>query len=435
MSWEMVVLSIVIVLMLFALMKEVVAPAFIVASVLGVLLITGILTTEEALSGFANEGMMTVALLFVAAGAVQRSGLIDQLIKGWLQKSRSLFDSKLRIFVPIAIISAFLNNMPIVVTFAPIIKRWCEKRNLAPSKFLIPLSYVTILGGTITLIGTSTNLVVHGMMLSYGLEGFSLFTLSIVGIPITIVGLIYILTIGMRLLPSYPIEHALEREEAASLDSMMAVYSPNKLCAKTLALQKLNKRRAWLALTIFVSMVLTVGLGWLSMFKAMVVAVILMYALGIVKPQQMLKSMQFQVLLIIACSLSIGIALTKTGLAQWVAKGLFVAGESYGVMAMITLLYLLTSLFTEFLTNSAAAAMMFPIGYELSQVLEFDATGFAVLIAVAASASFITPIGYQTNLIVYNLGRYRFIDFVKIGTPLNLLVMFMTVMIVYYCYV
>lgn len=435
MTWEMIVVSISIVIMLVALMKEMASPGFIIAAVLAILLITGILTPEEAFSGFSNEGMLTVALLFIVAGAVQHSGLIDRMIESWLQKSRSIGGSKWRLFIPIAMMSAFLNNTPIVVTFAPIIKSWCEKRGLASSKFLIPLSYVTIMGGTITLIGTSTNLVVHGMMLSYGLEGFSLFTLSMVGIPITIVGLIYILTIGMRILPSYPIDHSLEKEEAASLDSMMAVYAADgKHSARLLPLHKRNKLKGWSTLVIFIMMVLLVALGWLSMIKAMLVAVLVMFALKIIGPQDMFKSLQFQVLLIIACSLSIGIALTKTGMAQWVAKWLSAAGEHYGLIAIIFMLYGLTSLFTEFLTNSAAAAMMFPIGYELSQVLELNATGMAVLIAIAASASFITPIGYQTNLIVYNMGRYRFNDFVKVGSPLSLLIMITTVTIVYYYY-
>src|SRR5699024_7530228 len=109
--------------------------------------------------------------------------------------------SMLRFFLPISLFSAFLNNTPIVATFTPIIKSWCVDRRIAPSKFLIPLSYVTILGGMITLMGTSTNLVVHGLMLDLGLEGFSFFTLASVGIPVTVIGLIYLFTIGYRLLP------------------------------------------------------------------------------------------------------------------------------------------------------------------------------------------------------------------------------------------
>src|SRR5699024_5163249 len=175
----------------------------IIFSVLVILLVTGIITPKEALSGFSNEGMLTIALLFIVAGAIQKSGLIEQLMEKWLKNSRIDFGSMFRFFIPVALCSAFLNNTPIVVTLTPIIKSGCEKRGISPSKFLIPLSYITILGGTMTLIGTSTNMVVHGMLLDYGLKGFSLFTLSIVGIPLTVVGFVYLFTLGIKILPDY----------------------------------------------------------------------------------------------------------------------------------------------------------------------------------------------------------------------------------------
>src|SRR5699024_9660018 len=149
--------------MFTVLILELVRTDIVFFSVLVILLLTDILTIDEALSGFANEGVQTVALLFIVAGSVQKSGLIDRLIKKWLLNIRTRISSMLRFFLPISLFSAFLNNTPIVATFTPIIKSWCVDRRIAPSKFLIPLSYVTILGGMITLMGTSTNLVVHGL--------------------------------------------------------------------------------------------------------------------------------------------------------------------------------------------------------------------------------------------------------------------------------
>ena len=187
---EMIIVLVLIVMMLVCLILEIARPAMIIFTVLVVLLLTGILTPREALSGFSNEGMLTVALLFIVAGAVQKSGMTDYIAEKWLRKSRTETGAMVRFFVPISMLSAFLNNTPIVVTFTPTIKNWCEERGIAPSKFLIPLSYATILGGTITLMGTSTNIVVHGMLLEYGLDGFSLFTLSVVGIPVTVCGFV-----------------------------------------------------------------------------------------------------------------------------------------------------------------------------------------------------------------------------------------------------
>ena len=225
MSWEMVLVLTLIIGMLVCLILEVARPGMIIFSVLVIFLVSGILTPKEALSGFSNEGMLTIGLLFIVAGAVQKSGVIDHITERWLEKSQSYSGAMVRFLVPISMISAFLNNTPIVVTFTPIIKNWCEKRGISPSKFLIPLSYATILGGTITLMGTATNLVVHGMLLEYGLDGFSMFTITVVGIPVTIVGLLYLFTVGKKLLPNHKGFRQQVKEDAKEYIAEMNVES------------------------------------------------------------------------------------------------------------------------------------------------------------------------------------------------------------------
>ncbi|WP_261131479.1 SLC13 family permease [Bacillus sp. Marseille-Q3570] len=587
MSVEMIFVFIMIVVMLAALLFEVARPDMIIFSVVVIFLITGLLTPEEALKGFSNQGMLTVALLFIVAGAVQKHGIIDQIMKRWLNKSRSVRGSMLRFFLPLPLFSAFLNNTPIVVTFTPIIKKWCEDRGIAPSKFLIPLSYVTILGGTITLMGTSTNLVVHGMLLDNDLEGFTLFQLAIVGISITIIGFIYLFTVGYRLLPNHlgfreqviadsreyiaemtvqpnfaflnqsvqkaglrdlkglylieiirgeerisPVRSTtiiqtgdrliftglistiadlqnikglsletgsdleLEDLKNGSIQLVEAVVShQSSLLAKTikqsqfrsrfdagvLAVHRNNERikskigdiilrpgdtlllltgsdfirkyqqssdfyvvssldaptnlhenpkKGWLTIGLLVAMILLVTLGVLSMFKAMALAVFLLIVTKMITPEEAKKYVQFNVLLLIASAFGVGAAMTKSGLAEWLAKGLLTLGEPFGLFVILLLVYLLTNIFTELITNSAAAVLMLPIGLELASSLAVSYMGFAVIIAIAASASFITPIGYQTNLIVYGPGGYKFKDYIKVGTPLSLLVMVITVTIV-----
>lgn len=588
MSLEMILVLALIVVMLVCLVLEVARPGMIIFSTLVCLLITGILTPKEALSGFSNEGMITIALLFIVAGAVQKSGVIDQMMGNWLENSRTQTGSMVRFFVPIAMLSAFLNNTPIVVTCTPIIKNWCEEHGISPSRFLIPLSYVTILGGTITLMGTSTNIVVHGMLLDYGLEGFSLFTPAIVGVPLTLIGLIYLFTFGQRLLPDHKgfrqqvkedvkeyiaemyVEtsffHVNESVKKAGLRDLNGLYlveiirpaervSPvrnstiiqagdrliftgkiatiaelqkihglklrtgtnlelddlkngttslieavishqSELLSKSIkqsqfrsrydagviAIHRNNERilsrvgdiilkpgdsllllagmdfiekyqqsddfyvvsrldtpktlaqnfrKGWFSIALLMVMIICVAMGWLTMLKAMALAVVILLFTKVIAAEEAMRSMQFHVLLVIASSLGIGAAMTKTGLAAWIATGIMTVGESLGIIAVLILMYALTNLFTELITNSAAAVLMLPIGLEMADSLERDPMGFAVLVAIAASASFITPIGYQTNLIVYGPGGYKFIDYVKVGTPLSLLVMVTSVTVIY----
>ncbi len=586
---EMIIVLLLIVMMLLGLLLEIAKPGLIIFLVLAILLLLGIITPEEALSGFSNEGMLIIALLFIVAGAVQESGMIDGAIEKWLEKSKTEQESKIRFFVPIAGLSAFLNNTPIVVAFTPIIKNWCEKRGIAPSKFLIPLSYVTILGGTITLMGTSTNIVVHGMLLDYGFEGFSLFTITVVGIPVTVVGMLYLLTIGNRLLPDHKgfsqrvkedvkeyiaelqveksfqyINHSVEKAGLRDLNGLylieiirrngrvspvrnstiiqagdrliftgqistiaelqnivgltletgtnvelddlkngntflveavvshhssllsksikqsqfrsrydagvIAVHRKNEkiqskvgdivlkpgdtllLLAGEDFIQKykqsddfyvvsrletpklLNKNnfQGLCSIAILLVMIILVAVGVLSMLKAMALAVIILLISGMISAEEIKGYVQFHVLLIIACSLGIGTAMTKTGLAQWIADALMAVSAPIGFIAVLVIMYILTNIFTELITNSAAAALMLPIGLEVADSLHLDPIGFAVLVAIAASASFITPIGYQTNLIVYGPGGYKFKDYIKIGVPLSFLVMITSITVIYF---
>ena len=568
---------------------EVARPDMVVFSVLIILLLSGTLSVEEALSGFSNEGMLTVALLFIVAGAVQKNGLLDQMMEKWLQNSRTHTSSMLRFFLPTSAFSAFLNNTPIVVTFTPIIKKWCEGRGIAPSKFLIPLSYATILGGMTTLMGTSTNLVVHGLLLDFGLDGFSLFTLTAVGIPVAMIGLIYLFTIGYRLLPdnkgfnqwnredakeyiaemlvTHDFRHIGKQVEQAGLRKLKGLYlieiirgderiSPvrsttviqsgdrliftglistiadlqkmkgleletgtnidlddlkvgsanivdavisdqSSLLSKSIKQSKFRSRydaaviavhrnndrirskigdivlkpgdslllvagadfaakhqqsndffvvsslktpavlnqstkKGWFAIIILFAMIVTVTLGWLSMFKGAALTVMVFLTTKIITPQEAKTYIHFNVLLLIASSLGIGAAMRKTGLAEWIAAVLLDIGEPFGIMAILFIIYVLTNVFTEIITNSAAAVIMLPIGIEMAETLTIEPKGIAVLIAIAASASFITPIGYQTNLIVFGPGGYKFTDYVKVGFPLSLLVMVTSVLIIYH---
>src|SRR5210317_743077 len=192
----------VILLMIVALVREMLRPGLILFSALVIFLATDILTAEEALSGFSNVGMITVALLFLVSEGVKESGMLNKFGSVILPKKRKPIPRLLmQIMIPVSAISAFLNNTPVVIIFGPMLKKWADKLSLPSQKFLIPLSYATIFGGTCTLIGTSTNLLVHGMMLDRGMAGIGMFELAKVGLFIVFFGFLYMNLFSNRLLP------------------------------------------------------------------------------------------------------------------------------------------------------------------------------------------------------------------------------------------
>ena len=210
--------------MVIALILDKMRPGMILFSVVVLFLCAGILTPKEMLEGFSNKGMITVALLFLVSEGIRQSGALGQVVKKLLpQKRTTVFRAQLRLLPAVAFISAFLNNTPVVVIFAPIIKRWARTVHLPATKFLIPLSYVTILGGICTLIGTSTNLVVHGMILESGHEGFTMFELGKVGIFIAIAGIIYLFAFSKKLLPDARPDTAVPDEEVEEGDKLHRV--------------------------------------------------------------------------------------------------------------------------------------------------------------------------------------------------------------------
>lgn len=415
MTFEIGFVLVIICFMLICLIKEIARPDLILSAALLILLIAGILSPSEAAQGFMNEGMWTVGLLFIVAAAVQQNQVLHSFILKGMGSGNKPKRSVYRMMVPVAGLSAFLNNTPIVVIFTPIIRRWCERMNIAPSKFLMPLSFAAIFGGTLTLIGTSTNLIVHGFMLDRGMEGFSMFQLGIVGLPACILGIVYMSTVGYRLLP----DRAVGIKPGAHAPSEAEEGTSSPLSYQSV-----------LSLFVLILMVLLAALEILSMFHAALAAVIVLILGRAVSFRKIYNSVQFEVLLLIAAAIGVGTAMETSGTATYLADYLVGASSAWGVIGALVAIFLLTSVFTEVITNNAAAVLMFPIAFAAAQQLNQEPIGFFVAIAIAASASFATPIGYQTNLIIYRPGGYRFTDYLKVGLPLNLLYLLVTVGIV-----
>lgn len=500
--------------MIAALIWDRLRPGMVLLTVVVFFLCLGILTPKEMLEGFSNKGMITVGLLFLVSEGIRQSGALGQIVKKLLPEGKTtVCKAQMRMLPSIAFISAFLNNTPVVVIFAPIIKRWAETVKLPVTKFLIPLSYVTILGGLCTLIGTSTNLVVHGMVLDAGFDGFSMFELGMVGVPVAFTGIIYILLFSKKLLPDSRAGNEEKEEEeeeegsAGKLHRVEAVLGSrfpgiNKTLGEfnftrhygaivkevksggqifthnldkavlhegdTLVLwaddtfvptwgessvfillangsdktEAVSRKKRWLALGLLIFMITGATVGELpavkkafpdvqpDMFFFACVTTVIMAWTKIFPPKKYTKYISWDILITIACALAISKAMENSGFADLIARHIIGLGSSIGPYASLAIIYIITNMVTELITNNAAAALSFPVGLSVASQLGVDPMPFFVATSIAASAGFCTPIGYQTNLIVQGIGSYKFTDFVKVGLPLNIIVFLISVTLI-----
>ncbi len=565
----------VVALLFVGLLSEATAPELLVLAALGLLLVGdriggGILRFEQAFQGFSNSAVITVGALFVVAAAVRNTGVFDRLASLVLGPTGTARTAIARMALPLAGMSAFFNNTPIVSIFMPNLREWALRQRIAPSKLLIPLSYLTIFGGMCTLIGTSTNLVIDGLaQREYG-WGLSFFAIAWVGIPCSLVASVYLATIGVGLLPDredalsqlnqsmrqYLVEmkvvpgspldgtsisdagfrhivglflfevkrggrifapvkgefvlqggdtlvfsgevgQVIELQKIQGLSAPMSperleigdkaqlvevVVSPSsplvgksiedvwfnrRYDATVLALHRngqdvvsnmsltplrpgdtllmvagIGFRRMWqnssdfylvsplrhdiylpkhapVALAVVILMVLLTGLGVVPIKICALIAALVLVFSGCVPEKSALQTVDWGVLVVIGGAFGIAQALSASGASAWIAEGIGHVAAGRSPLVAMLILYLGTSLMTELITNNAAAALAFPIAANLASKLGVEPMPLVMTVAVAAAASFATPIGYQTNMLVYGPGGYRFSDYLKVGLPVS----------------
>lgn len=521
MSSTAIFTSLVVLVLLIALMKDKMRPGLILFSGAVVFLVSGIISPKELLEGFSNKGMITVALLFLVSEGVRRSGLLEQLLGKLLPKGNApIRNVQTRMMPVVAALSAFLNNTPMVVIFGPMIKRWADRNHQSATKYLIPLSYATILGGMCTLIGTSTNLVVHGMALEEAatnpaVRGLSMFELGQVGVFIAIAGLIYIITVSKWLLPEKRKADASQAAENAEdsryyrIDVVLGARFPaigrkirdfnfqQKYGANVLELHRggeihiikdlrteryqegdtlvllgddefmdnwgdssfflmvdasrpqkekdMGSKKKWFTVVLLFLMIFGAAIGELpemrtwaetnygmkfDMFFWVCVVTVIMAWLNIFNARKYTKYFSWDVLITIAMAFAISKAMQNSGMADAIAAWAVDLSHGNSPYLLLALVFILCSIFTELMTNNAAAALIFPISLSVAEHLGVSPMPFIVVICIAASCSFCTPIGYQTNLIVQGLGGYKFSDFIKIGLPLTLICLILSVWLV-----
>jgi di/tricarboxylate transporter len=561
-----------------------------------VLMILGLVSPEEGIAGFGNSATITVMAMFILSYGITRTGII-QIVRDWLVKWGG-GNSTQQIFVMgliIGPITAFINNTAVVAVFLPIIEQWCQQRKISVSKMLIPLSYITVLGGMLTVIGTSTNILASGLAKKLTGQEFSLFQFTALGSITFVIGLIYLGTVAPRLLPdrrpanggsvadSYLLkdyvteiiipprssligqtlreseiqrkfdidvleiihnedhfpqpladkmlsigdilivrggrEDLLKVKDERGIEILADVQFPDRILETELvtkeekiaeililsnsrligttlkdlrfrqrynatviavrrgeelirerigklklkfgdlllvqgpkesflglqttrellvleekSLEGLRLEKAWIALAIIVGVVVIAALNWMPILVSSLTGVILMIVTGCLKPGEIYGAVRWDIIFLLAGLIPLGTAMDNSGTTKWLAENLVIAGGGLSGYWILFLFYLATAILTEILSNNATVVLMLPVAFEVANKLDYNPLAFMFVVTFAASNSYMTPIGYQTNTMVYGPGGYKFLDFTRVGAPLTFMLMFFTPLMTIWLY-
>ena len=384
-----------------------------------VLLLTGVVRPVEVQGAFASPAIVALAALFVIAFAMELSGLLDAAIRGVVVLCRRIGRAGLWIMIALAGgASAFLNNTPIVVLGAPVVRDVARSLNLSPKRFLIPLSYAAVLGGTCTLIGTSTNLLVDDMAAIAGQPRFGIFEITPVGITVALSGGLFLLLFSGRLAKGEATE--IEPEAALSRADEPGLAGGQLGSAVSFAEHReLQPLKALAAFLVFVSVVALAAFDVAPIAATAFAGAVLLILMRVITADEAYRGLRPEVLMLIAGMVVLGIALDVTGLAGAATNELIYWLDDLSPLIALIIIYGATLFATELLSNATVAVLFTPIAVSLGEALQVSPRPFLVAVMIAGSAAFATPFGYQTNTLVYQMGGYNFADFLKIGVPLN----------------
>ncbi len=573
------IVSILLVVALVLFVTEKIPVALTAIGIMVSLVITRVLEPKEAVAGLAHPAVVTVGAMFLISKGLVRTGSVEYIGRRIARLAKgNLTLAMLSILSAVAVASAFINNTPVVVLFIPVVMTICCEFNLSPAKFLIPVSYASILAGTCTLIGTSTNIIVSDLSAQYGLDPLSFFELSIVGLPIAVIGILFLLVAAPKLMPSLAnpvcqIQDSEHRRYLAEIkiprgsglidkqpglifnekfptvlvleliryshifhpdrdpvtvaadDILLVKGSVNDLVAildqedvalpssekglsfgvakneslvveliitpqsamlgqrlietqlmkdpdvHVIAIKRSNlhftekqvrdvkikngdmiliwcygdklttmrnetdfliiedvyeeivhKRKTWIAMSVFAAMVVAASFGIADIMVCALAASFVMIFTGCLQMRDAYRALQGDILLLIAGTIALGTAMEQTGTSQLFAKTFLSLFSGLSPGFVLGGMILLTSIGTQLLSNNATAVLMVPIAISTAVGLGVDPRPFAIGICFGASACFASPIGYQTNLLVYAPGGYKFSDYLTMGIPLNFLV-------------
>lgn len=420
MSFEQVATLLVLAAVVAALISDKLRADIVALTGAAFLLMAGIVRPVEVQGAFASPAIIALASLFVIAYAMELSGLLDAAIRTMVRLCQKI--GRLGIWVTIVVagaLSAFLNNTPIVVLTAPVVRDVAKSLNQSPKVYLIPLSYAAVLGGSCTLIGTSTNLLVNDMASVSGQPRFGIFEITPVGLIVAAVGGLYLFLFSHKLIrgADEPVEQPPRSQweepglAGGQLGSALAF-------ADHVALKPV---RAIASALVFVAAVALAALNVAPIAATAFAGAVLLILMGVITADEAYRGLRPEVLMLIAGMVVLGIALDQTGLAGSASSAMVYWATGLSPTVALIIIYGVTVFSTEILSNATVAVLFTPIAVALADTMGVSPRPFLVAIMVGASAAFATPFGYQTNTIVYQLGGYNYLDFVKVGIPLNII--------------
>jgi len=418
MTIDQVLTLVVLVAVVAALIWDKVRSDVVALSGAAVLLMTGVVRPIEVQGAFASPAIIALASLFVIAYALELSGLLDRAIEGAVKMCKRLGSAGIWLMLgAIGVVSCFLNSTPIVVLGAPVVRDVATALKLPPKRYLMPLSYITVLTGCCTLIGTSTNLLVDDMARVAGQPRFGMFEITPVGLPMALAGAVYLFLFSGRLMRGTLSEPA-PAAAARKIDVPGAQIGDSSLFAEHRPFQPV---KAAIAFGVFVAAIAVAATGIAPIAASAFAGAVLLILLRVITADEAYGGLRPQILILIAGMVVIGMAMEQSGLAATATGALVGSMREFGPLTALIVLYGITMVLTELLSNATVAVLVTPIAVALAESLGVSPRPFLVAVMMAGSAAFATPFGYQTNVIVYQMGGYRYMDFVKVGLPLNLI--------------
>lgn len=390
------------------------------------LLMTGVVRPVEVQSAFASPAIVALASLFVIAYAMELAGLLDEAIRRVTLLCSQIGTAGLWVLIALAGgASAFLNNTPIVVLGAPVVRDVARSLGQSAKCYLIPLSYAAVLGGCCTLIGTSTNLLVNDMASVAGQPRFGIFEITPVGVIVAVTGGLYLFLFSKRLINSDESSQGTGLDEAARrAEDFHEPGLAGGLVGSAQPFARQVELRPWPALAssvVFVAVVALAAFNVAPIAACAFAGAVVLILLRVITADEAYRGLRPEVLMLIAGMVVLGIALDETGLAQSATIGLIGTMEGMSPLIALIVLYGVTLFATELLSNATVAVLFTPLAVSMGEAFAVSPRPFLVAIMIAASAAFATPFGYQTNALVYQMGGYNYLDFVKVGIPLNLI--------------